>query len=359
MSTTATLVYEVDAEGTSVDSLATLLATPPVPQDVLGFLGAILVSDVTSKTGSSATRTVQAQFANSSVATFSPAVVDSNGHLVSVAVTAVGAGYAGVPLVLIASANAPIRPATLRALLKVVGFNLVQEGAGYVSPTILFEGGLAPPQIDPTTGFFPPSCLQGLTIVSGGKNYSTNAVVEFAADVVDGGHLPVATATFSSTGVLESVLVTDVGAGMISPLVVTVWDPGPSSNGSGGGTGAKIAAGMGVGTPATATATVVGGAITGVTVTSDGGPYVALPTLSVVDSAGFGAVVTPSMGISSIDVLDGGEGYSGAVTVTVEDLFFVLFQDSTLWPSVFADLMTTPLQASVMSPVTAQTPTIS
>lgn len=359
MSTIASMVYEVDAEGTSVNSLAALLSTPPVPQDVLGFFGAVLIADVTTKTGTSATRTVQARFASSPSATFSPAVVDSNGHLVSVAVSTAGEGYSGVPLVQVATANEPIRKATLSAILEVVGYAVVQSGSGYLAPTVRFEGGLAPPQVDPKTGFFPPSCMQGITIVSGGRNYSSNAVIEFQADLAPGGHLPLATGTFSSTGQLLSVLVTDAGAGMISPLVASVWDPGPTSNGSGGGTGAKLAAGMGAGTPATATVTLGGGLVTGLTITSDGGPYVALPTITISDTAGTGAVVTPSMGISAIDVANGGEGYSGTVTVTVEDLFFVLFQDASQWPSVFADLMTTPLQASVMSPVTAQTPTIS
>ena len=349
----ATLAYVAQAAGASLTNLTKLMVDVPVPQDVARSYGAELVSDTTSTGSTSVTRTIVMQFAASPAATLGTPVVDGSGAIVSVAVTSPGAGYVASPVTTIESAATPIRKARLWSKLLVVGTTPVSTGSGYTAPTVFFQGGLVPPKNDPTTGFLQPSCLQGITIVDSGIGYSANAVLQFDADLVDGGRLPAGTATFSAAGELLSVVITDAGQGLISAALAFIYDPGPTSNGSGGGSGALLSTRLGVGEAATGTPTLFDGGISGVTLLTAGGPYITPPTLVFSDPTGLGAIVTASMGLSEVVVIDPGVGYSGTLSAVLQDLFFALFRNPAMWTNPFQDLMVTSLTNSTMSPVTA------
>lgn len=353
MPKTAALAYRAQSGGGSVNDLKALIASVPVPQDVLKAVGAELTADFTASDANSATRTVTATFAAITPATIGAPVINGAGQIVSVPVTSPGSGYTALPVLTIQSAAEPVARGRLRASLTVLDSTIVAPGVGNTGPLVFFQGGLAPPQIDKTTGFFPESCLQGITIVDSGRNYTSNAVLQFSATLAAGGRMPAGTAVFSSLGEVLAVVLTDAGKGIISAVQAVIWDPGISNNGSGGGTGAIFSTRLGVGEAAAATATESLGAVTTVTITNPGGPYVALPTMVITDPTGSGAVVTPTMGLLGIEVVNPGQGYSGSPTVTAEDLFFSIFRTADSWTSPFENLMTSSLQRAVMSPVTA------
>lgn len=76
------------------------------------------------------------------------------------------------------------------------------------------------------------------------------------------------------------------------------------------------------GVQATGTATIVAGAITGIVMTSTGGPYLQAPTVTITDSGGgTGAEVVAGLSVSGVVVTYGGLGYQAAPTVVFMPLF--------------------------------------
>src|SRR5579864_2574359 len=356
--TAAGFEYDATMAGGSVSGVSALLGVPSVPEDVLGMIGCQLSSDTLSPGSSSCARILLIGIAAGPQASVGPAVL-ADGKIVSVPVVSAGQGYGAPPLVTaFGSSTTPERLAQLRSTLLVVGTDIVKGGSSYVAPILFFQGGLAPPQIDPATGFFPPCCVTAISVVDSGIGYSVNAQVQFRAAMVAGGRLPAATLVRDSAGGVFSVFVTDPGEGIVGEFSAYVWDPGPTGSGSGGGKEAVLAANLGVGVQATATATVAAGVINSVTVLTAGGPYVTLPNIEVVDAGGSGALILPTMGVGSIEVVNPGFGYNDTVDVSVQDLFFALFPNSNAWPNAFKNLMTPALSASVMSPVVQTTPVI-
>ena len=356
--TAAGFEYDATMAGGSVSGVSALLGAPAIPEDVLEMIGCQLSSDTLSPGSSSCARILSIGIAAGPQASVGPAVL-AGGQIVSVPVVSAGQGYGAPPLVTaFGSSTTPMRLARLRSTLLAVGTNIVKGGASYVAPTLFFQGGLVPPQIDPETGFFPPSCVQFISVADPGIGYSSNAQVQFRAAMVTGGELPSATLVRDSAGGIASVFVTDAGQGLVGEVEAFVWDPGPTGSGSGGGHGSILSVNLGVGVPATATATVAAGVINAVTLVDSGGPYVTLPRIVVVDASGSGALILPTMGVGAIEVVDPGFGYNGTVDVSVQDLFFALFPASSQWPNPFKNLMTPALSASVMSPVVQTTPVI-
>ena len=103
--------------------------------------------------------------------------------------------------------------------------------------------------------------------------------------------------------------------GSYSPLVETVLEI-DSKDMAYRDTSATIALGSGC----TVTLTVVNGSITAATPSSGSGYSGSLPTLRVVDTTGFGAVLKPVMSggtVNSITVISGGYNYSASPTCTV------------------------------------------
>jgi hypothetical protein len=358
MVTQVQLDYVVTSKGASVASLAELMQSVPVPQDVLQAIGAQLKSDGLIQTTTTVTRRILVQFAPTVDATVSGVTIDERGGIEQVFVGTGGGTYGGLPEVTVGNPIPTLQDGIFRPTLDVSSAIVVNGGTDYVSPTVIFQGGLVPPQIDPTTGLLEESCLQLLTIADGGFGYSANAAIQFNGRVAAAGSLPTATGTFDANGQLVSILITNVGSGIIADLSCYVWDPGPGSDGQDGGTGALIACSLGVGTPATATLTVVGNVITAVNMVTAGGPYVEPPDLVVTDSAGSGAVLVAQMEINSIDVVNPGGGYVVPITFVIEPLFLAICRGNPT-ENFFANLMTAALSAATLSPVVAVAPVFS
>src|SRR4029077_2988680 len=113
------------------------------------------------------------------------------------------------------------------------------------------------------------------------------------------------------------------------------------------------------GTPAVLTPTVTLGVLTGVTIVDPGAGYVGVPPVTVVDPAatpGTGARVTVSMGLGAIELLRAGAGYIAPPTVVLTPAFQALFPPAGAQGAPLAQLMTTALGESILSPVTASPP---
>jgi hypothetical protein len=357
----ATLDYTFNQEGgASVAALEAAMAAVLVPLDLLAAIGTRLSSDTTSNpSGAVVKRRVTVALSHVNVATASPVMSGDGTEVTSVSVTAAGSGYNALPVVKIV--GDAVKPAVVRPFLKLVDSNIVQGGSGYAAPSIYFQGGLEIPQVDELglllrDGVETQGCVQGLTLVSGGRGYSTKAVVQFLCNLAPGGRFPVASLALDSRGAITGLLITDAGAGLLNVPEVVVYDSHSSA-----GEGAVISPQMGIGTAATGTLSITLGSVTGFTPVSSGGPYVSMPRVVVVDTTGSGALLTPLMGIKEIDVVFGGQGYNGATpTVSIQDFFDSLFDlnDAASAASPFFNLMTTVLSQAVAAPVTAAAPVI-
>ena len=351
-----TLDYVADARGTSIDNLAALMASVPIPLDGVAVMGCQLISDTVTKSANLVTREIVLGFAPSTDATVDGVTFDEYGGIESVSVGTNGGTYGAAPVVTITDTPTG-SPAIFYSTLLVNGCAVVSGGSLYTSPTVQFVGGLVPPQIDPNTGFFPESCLQAIVVSSSGSKYSSNAKISFQGTLATDGVYPTAVPTFDAYGHLVAATITNAGQGILSPLECFVWDPGPAGTGEGGGTGAVLNCTLGVGTPAQGTATVMGGVITAISVTEPGGPYVMPPTVVVTDVAGSGAVLVAQMGVNTIDVVNPGSGYPSSVTFSIEPVIRV--QSPIPAADLFRNLMTVPLQQAVLSPITASEPVLS
>lgn len=363
--TTATLVYTLQQQaGATLAALNAAMAAPTVPVDELALIGVRLTGDATVTNGTTITRTITLALGPLVTAVATATMTGDGEFIENVTVGTPGSGYTALPIVSTSGAKS-LTPAVLQPTMEVVGAAIVNGGAGYSSPAVYFRGGLELPQVNDDRTLSGPSCVQALQIVNGGKGYSSNARIEFLVDgLALGAVLPTASLSMTN-GVITGVLLTSTGSGLLSAPEIVVNDPGPASNGSGGGSGAVIAFQLGLGTAATATVTLLGGAIHHVSITAGGGPYVLMPDVQVLDATGSGAVLVPLMGILAINVISGGTGWQGTPTITISDLFSVLFEPpagSTPHPppnGPFWNLMKVAIETSVGSPIVASAPVLS
>ena len=83
------------------------------------------------------------------------------------------------------------------------------------------------------------------------------------------------------------------------------------------------------GVPATFSVTLgLGGTISSVSVTNNGGPYSSPPKLVITDAAGSGGILTARMGVSTVKLIKAGQSYS-APSVVFTPYFKALFPDGT------------------------------
>ena len=254
------------------------------------------------------------------------ATATATGIVTAVTVAAGGSGYSPNPVVTLsggggtgATAVAVVNPLT-GAISRV---DVTTGGSGYTSgPTVAITDATG-------TGAsaYATLTLSNLALTSGGSGYTTAPAVSFLS--AGGG----TGATATATGGVGSISVMTPGAGYTTAPTVTLTGGGGSgatataacalgtlSLGAGGtGYVAPVVVFVGGGgTGATATATVVGGAITGLTVTAGGTGYTTLPTIVIVDNVpGTGAAATASLIVSGIAVTAAGTGYSSPPTVTL------------------------------------------
>lgn len=151
--------------------------------------------------------------------------------------------------------------------------------------------------------------IQGANITAAGSGYNqANTSITFGAPVAPG----VTATALAVVGGSLSFTVTNGGSGYSDPILVV---QAPTL--CGGTPGQCI--------PATITPTLSGGVITGVTVNFAGAGYVQLPTITVLDPTGTGAVITPTItngtatngGLTGIIMQNNGSLYDGTHIPTI------------------------------------------
>jgi hypothetical protein len=201
------------------------------------------------------------------------------------------------------------------------------------------------------------------------------------------GTTPTATVTVDATGAVTAVAVGLAGTGMAGPPVVTITgNVGAASKAAvivpkmqvRGGTvlqaGANYTKNPTVvfvgglapgGVAATGTVSTGGNAVTGINITTAGGPYLTPPLAVIVDGAtglGFGAVVAVDLSIASYSVAYAGQGYPATgAGINFAPIFKLSFPDAggtAAQGAPFANLIKTALELSCCCPIVADTPVV-
>jgi hypothetical protein len=416
------ITYQVEPAGASVADIIGKMnaAAVPVPPDILQAAGLRVVSDLTPA-ANPVQRNIDIVFGPSAAAT-AAATLDNNDRVDNVSVLTPGIDYVLPPRVdfvpsppeaIVGALDAsqagtrargsvsPFAPriAVATAFLNLQDTTLVDGGGGYSSSTFaVVLGAMAPPtygilpvpppdwqaarDMPPTTGVFPPSCVQAVRVAVKGKGYTSQARVQFL-----GGLDPrdptareaQAKVTLGPRGRIVSVQVTDPGQGYVKVPQVIVVDPGQKNGGmmivqpnpitgaevnptttSSQFVAANLSPVMGQGTPATVKLTIMAGSITAVTVMGNGARYTQLPQILVIDptGSGTGGIITPRMGVGSIELKTGGKGFKSAPSIMLTPFFKTLFPDSSNQAAPFFQLMQTAIAVSVISPVTSFAPVL-
>lgn len=173
MSTLATLVYSVVAQGATPSAITAALAAVPLPQDILTRLGVRVQGDVTA----ALTRTIALRLVPIVDATATAQILPGNDGSGSpvVGLTSVGEGngYAAPPDVVITDSVGKGFGAKANAKLNILSVALTGGGAGYVSPpTVNIVGGDlrgTPAVITATVAL---GAVTALNLVSSGSGYN-------------------------------------------------------------------------------------------------------------------------------------------------------------------------------------------
>jgi len=168
-----------------------------------------------------------------------------------------------------------------------------------------------------------PTTINGITVNSGGTNYSnTGTQVRI---IGGGGSGAVATASTSS-GVINSITLSNNGYGYTGPPNIVITSSLNNTSGLVGGSGyveanTQVTVSGGGGSGATISATVTSGAITTLIITSLGTGYITTPTITITSGiTGTTSIVagsgytngTYTLGITG----GGGSGATGTFTIT-------------------------------------------
>lgn len=182
------------------------------------------------------------------------------------------------------------------------------------------------------------------------------------------------------TGPIKGLTLTGAGADYAAPPVIFLTDQSPERVGQavalmGVGRGIVIAPGSGYvaptikfiggelplgGVQATATIAEIAGALQAPVIVTPGGPYQVPPLAIITDTGGSGGIISPSLLVTGLTLVDSGFGYHAAPTVGFDPLFASCCPD-TFAPSQIAmvsNWMTATFQAYLRTPVTAATPVI-
>jgi hypothetical protein len=317
MTSTATLTYTAFLGGASAAQAAALMSAVPVPTDILYQLGLRVISDSTPA-ASPCVRTIVLGL-NPVASAAATAVMEDTGasgsEVKSVTVNTAGSGYTAPPVVSFIGGRSPTP-------VRIVA----QQGTRRIQNIIPSTPGIPQPQnVIPQSADFLAGAQAYLGAVSvaigsGGSGYS---------------------------------------AGTTLQLVGAYPRPGgvqPNTKVPSGGSAPQF----GAGTLMVLTPTIVGGSITAVAITNPGTKYTAPPQIVAVDPLGLGsgAVLTVSMGVESIDLLQPGAGYNAAPTVVLNPLFQALFPSTGNQASPLGGLMLGALQQALLSPVSAGIPVI-
>jgi hypothetical protein len=382
------------------------VAAVPLPS-AIEDLGAFVLADTTSIVAAKVQRATTIQVTCPVPATVAP-VLDVDAGIESVGVLTSGQGYVRPPVLLaidnVDIFNTPQKGASFQAYLKLVtgegGLTRIAAGTGYSARTIVGAVGGLPPgtftdtetdidegadrgsdflgtlgvaarTVDPPSRVGPntEACVNFVTVLVGGENYSAETQILFLGAEPDaGGRPPFAFPVIDPvTGAITGVQMVDPGMGFIAPLTAVAFDPTDA------GSGAELSVSMMRGRPAALTFTrnVVTGAITSVDLLGgDGGDgYVTVPRIVIFDPAGTGsgAVYTADavpggavaqLGVSRVDVLAKGALYNVAVILAVltrfEAAYFVALSEGNLTVpgAAFQNLLRTAIQELVATQVT-------
>jgi len=151
--------------------------------------------------------------------------------------------------------------------------------------------------------------VTGVTITSGGSNYSSAPAVYFC----NGGGSGASGTAVLSSGLVVSVTINNGGSGYTSTPSVYFGSNCPVGGGGGGGGG-----GGAEGSGAAGTAVVTNNVVTGVTITSGGSNYSSAPSVAFCSGGGSGATGTAVLegrAVVSVTINAGGSNYTSTPTV--------------------------------------------
>lgn len=207
--------------------------------------------------------------------------------------------------------------------------------------TLLFQNTAATATASVVGGSGAVGPIEALTLTGNGSTYAAPPIVQISETAA--GVTPTAKAQAHATLNVDAINVTAGGGSYTGATTVTLVGglrPG--------------------GVAATATPTIGGGgAITGISVVTPGGPYQSPPTVVIADTGGgSGATAVADLQVGALVLDNPGAGYLSP-SVTIIDLF-----DYT-WPAATADqrqpfynLMTNAIRAATSSPVQAIAPVL-
>lgn len=213
----------------------------------------------------------------------------------------------------------------------VASIFITASGQGYATPPVLSLTGAGGSMSSHTVTI--ESLVETITLLSGGKNYSSAPAVEFIGGTLTGAGEAIATVEGSITG----VAVNNGGSGYTEPPEVTfatgtkasatavmsgyvaalqITNPGtgysfpPSVSFSGGG---------GSGAAATAEISLSSGSVIGLYIKTKGSDYTSAPAVTITGGGGKDAKATALLlyTVKSISVSDGGSGYPPSPGVTL------------------------------------------
>jgi hypothetical protein len=410
MATQVTLLYTIEPTGASSAAVGALMQSVPVPAVLLQSAGLRVTSDVTAL-GPPVTRTIVLAF-GPTVDPTATATLNNAAQVEEVVTTLPGIDLILPPQVsFVGGGDNIVRRALARAFLNMQDIALVSGGTLYSAETVAVVLGAMPSptyitkyppgygrqealsEID-STGTFLPSCVQSLSIAVQGKGYSSSARIQFEGglDPANPNARPAQAVitTLGPKGEIFAVQLIDPGQGYIKVPQIVVVDPAQASGGfmpmrpdpitgrvlNPNTTGAQygdarpsainnvlanISPVMGQGTPAKIALTVGGGGIiTGAHVTQVGDGYIGLPQIFLFDptGAGSGGQITPRMGVGTIQLVTGGQGYEVAPAVDLTFAFDSLFPVTGDQRAPFWNLMQPAIQTATMSPVSSAAPVL-
>lgn len=407
-----TITYKVEAVGAMPPGvIEEQVFAIPLPIAQLEALGAFVVSDTTSLTGTEVTREVVVQVSAPTEATLEVQISDlvnpgaSGSGIKSVTVKSSGAGYVVAPPCIAMESGQTLaelqsirgKGARFQSYLKIIGASAtqVEQGSGYSTETVAgLVGGMplgAATATDPgpdgeddflsSEGFGTrnrdaratkapfTACVGSLVVTEPGSGYSAGTVILWAeptAKIADA-RKPTAFPLLTG-GKVTGVVLVDPGSGYVESPLPVIFDPAKT------GKGAELQYSMVRGIPAKLEVSLGDlGAVTSVTVTDPGDGYVSVPQLVIFDptGGGSGAVytvdavpgsgMTPGvaslLGVSRVDVLNPGAEYQ-APAVSAMTLFEAAFQKAILvgddaYPGkAFANFLRTAIQNLVPTLVT-------
>jgi hypothetical protein len=422
MATSVKLQYQVEAAGASGAKLQALMEAVPVPQDLLKAAGLFVFNDHTSAgpvvtrtieiafgptSPAAATAVLSNQESVASVMVTAPGI----DYIVPPPVVF-------TPVFADDQIVTKVRPALAKAFMNVQDVNLVSGGTGFSPSTFaVVTGGMGVPAYLPTPftpnatapndfspqfqpgNVLPFSCVQDVRISVEGKGYTLGAQIQFnggldlelfgGVDISGASPAKAIITKLGPRGQILAVQLTDPGSHYVgvpkiivndrahkgggfmitrpNPITGKTLNPNMVGNRFGDATpsnldyiAANLSPIMGQGSPATIKLTITAGVITGAAIDHFGERYISVPTITVIDptGAGSGAVLTPRMGIGTIERISGGKGYPVPPTVSLPSFFKTIFPTDAAQIQPFGKLMQSALQAACLSPVTSLDPVL-